>query len=157
MKKIDLGQTISIFANVGVIAGIVFLAFEIRQNTVATQMQTAQSYTNEMNAADYFYLDHPDLMEITRKAVGGDELTRDEAGRIRIYFRNVFRVWQSAFYQYQNASLDNRFLVQMSDMITLILNADPNAQSYWLRNRDSMDPDFRNFVESIVDESALGE
>ena len=157
MKKLDLGQAVSILANVGVIAGIAFLAFEIRQNTLATQMQTAQSYTNEMNTADYFYLDHPDLMDITRKAIAGETLSRDEAGRIRIYFRNVFRVWQSAFYQYQNASLDNRFLVQMSDMITLILNVDPNAQSYWRRNRESMDPEFREFVESIVDESALGE
>ena len=32
MKKIDLGQTITILANVGVIAGIVFLAIELRQN-----------------------------------------------------------------------------------------------------------------------------
>ena len=31
MKKIDLGQTITILANVGVIAGIVFLAVEVRQ------------------------------------------------------------------------------------------------------------------------------
>ena len=157
MKKIDLGQTVSILANVGVIAGIAFLAFEIRQNTLATQMQTAQSYTNEMNAADYFYLDHPELMEITTKAIDGKTLSRDEAGRIRIYFRNLFRVWQSAFYQYQNASLDDRFLVQMRDMITLILNVDPNGQSYWLDNRDSMDPAFKEFVESIVDESALSE
>jgi len=33
MKKFDLGQTISILANVGVIAGIVFLAIEVAQNT----------------------------------------------------------------------------------------------------------------------------
>ena len=33
MKKIDLGQTVAILANVGVIAGIVFLAVEIQQNT----------------------------------------------------------------------------------------------------------------------------
>ncbi len=32
MKKIDLGQTITILANVGVVAGIVFLAVELRQN-----------------------------------------------------------------------------------------------------------------------------
>ena len=32
MKKIDLGQTLSILANVGVIAGIVFLAIEIRDS-----------------------------------------------------------------------------------------------------------------------------
>jgi hypothetical protein len=31
MKKIDLGQTIAIFANIGVIAGIVFLSVELQQ------------------------------------------------------------------------------------------------------------------------------
>ena len=32
MKKPDLGQTITIFANLGVIAGIVFLGIELQQN-----------------------------------------------------------------------------------------------------------------------------
>jgi len=32
MKKIDLGQTIQTLANLGVIAGIVFLAMELQQN-----------------------------------------------------------------------------------------------------------------------------
>ena len=32
MKKIDLGQTINTLANIGVIAGIIFLAIEIQQN-----------------------------------------------------------------------------------------------------------------------------
>jgi hypothetical protein len=38
MKKIDLGQTIQILANVGVIAGIVFLAIEVRTNTATNQL-----------------------------------------------------------------------------------------------------------------------
>ncbi len=32
MKKLDLSQTIGILANLGVIAGIVFLGVELRQN-----------------------------------------------------------------------------------------------------------------------------
>jgi len=32
LKKIDLGQAIGILANAGVIAGIVFLGMELRQN-----------------------------------------------------------------------------------------------------------------------------
>ena len=46
MKKIDLGQAISMFANIGVIAGIVFLAFEIRQNTEALETEM-RFYQNE--------------------------------------------------------------------------------------------------------------
>jgi hypothetical protein len=32
LKKLDFGQTITILANLGVIAGIVFLGIEISQN-----------------------------------------------------------------------------------------------------------------------------
>jgi hypothetical protein len=39
LKKIDLGQTIMILANVGEIAGIVFLAFELQQNNEALDLQ----------------------------------------------------------------------------------------------------------------------
>jgi hypothetical protein len=40
MKKIALGQTISILANLGVIAGIAFLAFEIRESNVQARVAT---------------------------------------------------------------------------------------------------------------------
>jgi hypothetical protein len=46
MKRIDLGQTIAILANVGVIAGIVFLALELRQN------QASLDEANALNRAD---------------------------------------------------------------------------------------------------------
>jgi len=45
MKKLDLGQTISIVANVGVILGIVFLAVEVSQN------QTSLEEANKINRA----------------------------------------------------------------------------------------------------------
>ena len=43
MKKIDLAQTITILANLGVIGGIVFLAFEVRQNTAQMRAEAAYS------------------------------------------------------------------------------------------------------------------
>lgn len=49
MKKIDLGQTISIVANVGVIVGIVFLAIELRQSNRLTQLE-ANSLSLERNS-----------------------------------------------------------------------------------------------------------
>lgn len=43
MKKIDLGQTIQILANVGVIAGIVFLAIELQQNNELQRSSSRQA------------------------------------------------------------------------------------------------------------------
>lgn len=42
MKKIDLAGSISIAANIGVIVGIVFLAVEIRNNTIAIEAASIQ-------------------------------------------------------------------------------------------------------------------
>jgi len=43
MKKIELGQTLTILANAAVLGGLIFLAFEIRQNT--SEMRTAAAYS----------------------------------------------------------------------------------------------------------------
>jgi hypothetical protein len=43
MKKIDIGETMQIVASLSVIAGLFFLAFQVRQNTAAVQAQTLQA------------------------------------------------------------------------------------------------------------------
>ena len=48
MKKIDLGQTITILANVGVIAGIVFLAVELQQNNEMIRGQTRSQLARDV-------------------------------------------------------------------------------------------------------------
>ena len=46
MKSLDLGQTLTILANFGVIAGIVFLAFELRQGNQLLVAQTSYAQFN---------------------------------------------------------------------------------------------------------------
>jgi hypothetical protein len=52
MKKIDLGQTITILANVGVIAGIVFLAIELQQNNALLETEI-RSIPHSIREADF--------------------------------------------------------------------------------------------------------
>ncbi len=40
MKKIDLGQTIAIFANLGVIASLIFVGVQVQQGATATRSAT---------------------------------------------------------------------------------------------------------------------
>jgi len=54
MKRIDLGQTIQILANIGVIAGIVFLAIEVRQANNAVKSSTLQAIAERTQFSDEF-------------------------------------------------------------------------------------------------------
>ena len=88
MKKLDLGQTISILANIGVIAGIVFLGIEVRQNHVslneanainrASSSATALEYLNEFRAS---LAQDEQLAEIWLRGSSGSELSSVEQVR----------------------------------------------------------------------------
>ncbi len=62
MKKIELGQTIAILANVGVIAGILFLAIELRQNNEALGLQARLERENALRTAFTRDLDNPIML-----------------------------------------------------------------------------------------------
>ena len=78
MKKIDLGQTIQILANIGVIAGIVFLAFELRQNNKALQTQATLERQNVRRVILARRQDNPAIVSATVKAQRGEPLTDEE-------------------------------------------------------------------------------
>jgi hypothetical protein len=80
MKKIDLGQTISILANLGVIAGIVFLAFELRQNNAQLEIISRdQTVSRRFEAVD-LVLANPYLIDLLRK--NDADLTQQERDRL---------------------------------------------------------------------------
>lgn len=64
MKKVDLGQAITILANLGVIAGIVFLAVEIQQNTAAIRSQSSIAINDSLAHLNEALYDNPDLADI---------------------------------------------------------------------------------------------
>jgi hypothetical protein len=76
MKKIDLGQTIQLLANVGVVAGIVFLAFEVRQNNqflVADQATVRAEEVTKLDGLDrerqLLILAYPELRALYVKSL----------------------------------------------------------------------------------------
>ena len=91
MKKIDVGQTIAILANVGVIAGIIFLAIEIGQNQAALDEQNTLTRLSGRDATlEYFsgfrklLLEHPELHRIWTQGRTGEVLTAFESTRFRV-------------------------------------------------------------------------
>jgi len=81
VKKFDFGQTIQIVANIGVLAGLIFLAVEVSQNQSSidedAQLNTLESFNEFRN----FIANSEQLSEIWLKGLAGNELTPTEALR----------------------------------------------------------------------------
>ena len=95
MKKIDLGQAISLLANVGVIIGLAFLAFELRQNN---EFMAAEARFNRLSVSmeSWSLLAESDaLAELRYKDITGVEMTPQERDRWESYLMRVLitREW----------------------------------------------------------------
>jgi hypothetical protein len=94
VKKLDLGQTISILANLGVIAGIVFLVLEIRQNNENLVAQSRYNHATEIGDLFNSFASNRELSAILVKAREGEELSPVDALQLEHVYLRIFTLWQ---------------------------------------------------------------
>ena len=145
MKKIDLGQSVAIVANLGVIAGIVFLAFELRQNNqllrAQAQMQLAE---NRQGANEDIYQDEG-IAQILVKAGRGEELDDVEQLRLTRLWANSFSKWQAEFAQMKSGLLTDEDVTPGAWNRALHFN--PGMLAAWRESRDRFPQDFVEWTE----------
>jgi hypothetical protein len=106
MKKIDLGQMISILANVGVIAGIIFLGYEIRQNNAELAAQARYNYYTGRVAFRTGFATEPEIADLTFRALAGQEpLTPVEQARLNNWIIGIFTFWEYEFTEYERGRI----------------------------------------------------
>lgn len=151
MQKIDLGQKITIFANLGVIAGIVFLGIELRQTQRAMQSQAYQARAFDAIAWDFEVAKDENLRrvdwQLTMDGVSTESLS--EADRqVALYLVDTVRIdVDNEHYQYQNGFLD-RGLYENSTVPMIQLYA-PIWRSLGFGEAR---PEFRREVDRVLSE-----
>jgi hypothetical protein len=145
MKKIDFGQIVSILANVGVIAGIVFLGFELRQNNQILQMQAqAQRAENRLGVNEALYQD-PTLAGILVKEGSGVPLDDVERLRLDRFYSSSFIKWESEYQQYEAGFLSERDLPVST--FRQVLSTNPGMSEFWARTKGNYSPEFVAFID----------
>lgn len=115
MKKIDLGQSLGIAANIGVILGIVFLAIEIRQAGQAIAGSAYQARALAMMARQDMVADSDNLGDALFMSARGETLDERERGRIySSYLGAYFRI-DGLFYQYELGLLPDDYYENVFD------------------------------------------
>jgi hypothetical protein len=107
MKTIDLGRTIAILANLGVIAGIVFLAIEVQQNSEALGVQARLDRQNVRRSIQTRTVDNLELARALQKSRSGETLTSIE--RFILGEEILFRIlnWEMVFNDVRDGLLED--------------------------------------------------
>ncbi len=145
--KIGNTQIIEAIGVVAVILSLLFVGYEINQNTRAMESSSRQ----ELAAQDLAYistaLDSTEVARAFSKFQRGEELTPLEYSQLEERQHLNFRIFENAYYQYQVRALEanewGRYVRIISDAI-----CKTPAQSMWDKYV-SFQPDFRIVVEEV--------
>lgn len=150
MKKIDLGQTVQILANIGVIAGIAFVAFEIRQNTVASRLEAASTHLAGSYELDLLLATDAELVGLLLAPDG--ERNADQQLQYERFAFAVLRSWETSYFLYRQSALDREFWDAQSKTIEEILSG--SFEQYWRANQPKFTVSFNNVVAEILENRA---
>ena len=151
MKRIELGQGVQILANIGVIAGIIFLGLEVQQNNDFLDSQARQNRANgarELNAA--IYNDETGLGQIIAKARLGEQLTDYEAFRLDRYLATVILSWEYWYQDFADGIIGAEEL-RYGGWDDLYYDVLPEKMTEtWNRVKPDSHPEFVEFMEENV-------
>ncbi len=99
MNRKNLNWWLSVVANLGVIGGLVFVGYEVRQNTVQLRAESSRSITETVNALNGGVYSDPELADILLRG------TRDLAS-LNAVERNQFDAFQFARLNIAEYALD---------------------------------------------------
>ncbi len=109
---------LTLATNFGVIAGIAFLAFELRQNTIATEVESASYFQGAFTEVEILIAENPEFAELLRKGRDGEEISGADQVRLQAFYRTVTRNWSINLFQYQSGVLNEGFWQGTRALIT---------------------------------------
>ena len=135
-----LNRWLTLLANIGVIAGIGFLALEVRQNNQQLETQIAinqhQIRVNDIGRV----VDDESIAIAHQKMLAGKALSDVERHRLYWMFATRFVNWELLY------SLDRLEL----HGVTTSFERSPMAEAFWQEYRDYLRPNFVGYIEDNV-------
>lgn len=155
MKKLDLGQTITIVANLGVIAGIALLALELRQNNLLLRAEAISSVFETRSARQELVVNNDSLITTMAKNDRGEILTDEDMIRL-VNERNRSLIgWQRDYFLFQEGILTEKNIREANFAIMRLAFSDDDStysgRDHWEAYKMlSASPAFREFVERCI-------
>jgi hypothetical protein len=153
MNTDKLNRSLALLANIGVIAGIVFLAVEIRQNTEMLRSQTRDSITEKQLALFGWMATSTENSRI-RAQGNRSELDPDspEAAQYDWMIAGTLRLWENEWYQYQRGLFEPEEFEPRINIWRAVVN-NPGFKRHWEATQgNAFSPGFSALITSLIED-----
>jgi hypothetical protein len=145
----QLGIVAQIAGTLGVIASLIFVGVQIRQNTKTTRAQVQENMTSGYVAVVCLVTDHADVF--TRGIAATAETFSSFSNADKLIFFSVlfaaFKHFENIHSQQQRGFIDRESWMAWSENMLMHFNQ-PGVQMWWSLRKGSFGRDFRRFIES---------
>ena len=141
---------LTLVANLGVLAGLVFVAIELNQNTKATVSSASEQITNQ--SLDYFALgmDNQVIALARNKQSIGDDLSGFEQNQLWWHQYYNFRGFENVYLQYNRGYLEQSEWDRYQRIIKSRLTTGEFAKKMWEETQQAWTDEFIAEVERLL-------
>lgn len=141
-----LAQLVGAF---GVIASLIFVGFQLRQNTKAVRASTSQGHSTTYQDVIAHLIDGADFPRIWRIALAEPEkITEDERVRFLAFVSALFRFYEASQVQFLRGQLDKEHWHTIHQQ-AINLAAQPGIKAWWVLRRHWHSKPFQDWFEAL--------
>ena len=139
-----------IIGGISIVASLLFVGFQINQNSVTVQAQTRLAMT-EQARDNIKHSMEPMSLRIMVKLANGEELTQEEVFYSNMEMNLSLRGAENVFYQFRVGTFSdeefegyrNYYLGRFSE---------PRFKEHWARERNIFSRDFQDDIDALISE-----
>jgi hypothetical protein len=140
----DLGSLGELIAAVATVATLIYLALQIRQNTLALSHAANRAVLEDANTWRGNLIQNPEVAELYRKGLlDPDALDPIEKLRFRMLLDALFSTWLYVFQTGHHAGESSERYIRR----TL---AQPGGTQYWAKHKSGLDALFVEYVDGLT-------
>ena len=153
MKIERINHFLTLFANIGVLFGIIFLAFELNQNTEMMRAQTRNSIAENISSAIRPVVESPYVADIYDRGWRGDIKEEDGADWYSwaFFVSTNLRNWENEWYQYQTGLFEEEEFIPRQLNWQVTLRESPGFRFVWEQNKLRYSASFRERMDSLAE------
>lgn len=152
IKKIDLGDIAQIIAMLGVIIGMILVAYELDQNNQYLESQASLNLMSNRADVHEFIAGNRELSEALLAGIKGEPLTELQQFRLERIYVLMFTKWDWEYQQYTQGRVGENQL-PINDWV-FIVETFPGMLDLWSIEKElGRTPGFVEFMdENVVDQ-----
>ena len=141
MKLENADRWLTLGANLGVLAGILLLVYELAQNRALMEAQTRNEVSVQIVDLLRDVSTDPQLAALLRRAGDGEPLSAEEVIQHRHRTLAMLRYFENVHYQYRNGLYDEVEYSRQQEAWRGFLSA-PASRVVWCDWRETFSPEF---------------